>query len=159
MTESRVPPIPSAARADDDQYSATNELDRAMVEAAMVLLGTDVQRILIAVGLHLQALDLGDLVLQVERVNHGQPDQTDIPGLHRWASEWWHEQRRELPSVLALAHMSSMADPREALPALVMEIQLHSGHRLGESTAILLAVCFLARHGLSQASQELKVQR
>jgi len=130
-----------------------DELDPALLEAAIVLLGTDPHRITTAIGLHLRTLDLGDLVLEVERVDHGRPDRTVASELHRRAGEWWLRQQHAMPAVSARAEQAAMSDPRTALPVLAAEIQRHAGSRLGEPTAVLLAVCFIARHGLTEAAR------
>jgi len=120
-----------------------------LIEAATVLLGTDPDRILLAVGLHLRSLDLGDLALDVERVNHGRPDPATRADLRRRGARWWLGQQAALTPVATRADRSSMSDPRAALPLLIAEIHEHSTGRLGDSTAALLAVCLTVRHGLT----------
>ncbi len=124
-------------------------LDPGLLEPATVLLGTDPDRILLAVGLHLRALDLGDLALDVERVDHGRPDPATGADLCRRGAQWWLTQVAALAPVAALADRSSMSDPRAALPMLITEIHRHSTTRFGDSTAALLAVCFTVRHSLT----------
>jgi hypothetical protein len=114
----------------------------------MVLLGTDPRRILLAVGLHLAAQDLGSLVVEVERVGHGSLAQPDQEHLLRTASAWWQAQLETMPGVVALAERAAAADPRAALPLLIGEIQTACASSVGDATTALLAVCALQRHGL-----------
>lgn len=133
--------------------STVDTVDAAAVEAAMVLLGTDPERILTAVGLHLHALDVGELVLTAERVHHGGPDRTSVAELHRRAGEWWLLWRQRLPSVATRARQAALSDPRVALPELVGEIREAVAVPLGDTTATLLAVCVIARHGLDEVAE------
>jgi hypothetical protein len=129
------------------------ELAPGQLEAALVLLGTDPERMLTAVGLHLRAMDVGELVLETERISHGRPDRTEGTDLRRAAAAWWLDRRLALAPMEDVAERAAMSDPRTALPALVAELRRHSDEPLTQATAILLAVCFVARDGLTAAAR------
>jgi hypothetical protein len=125
-------------------------LEDATVEALMVLLGTDAQRILIAVGLDAATADIGSLCVLAETAAHDDRMTLDVAALVELGAAGWREALARLRATCPELLAAPVADPRTALPELAVRIAAALPAPVAATTAGLLGACLIQRGQLAE---------
>lgn len=115
----------------------------ADAEALMVLMGTDRDRLLAAVGIHAMAGDPGVLCLLAETLAHRDECQLDGAAVRRRGWQWWQRYAALLRERDPTVFTPPSGDPRTCLRVLTARVARALGPGCSPTTAGLLAACLL----------------
>lgn len=127
-------------------------LDEVDLEALMVLLGTDVERLLYAAGGHALGRDLGALCLIGETLAHQGRYQLSGSALRERGQRWYVEHAARLRDADPALFRTPSGDPRVALQVVAGRVLELLGPACDVTAAGLLAACVLQDHALSAAA-------